>query len=106
MAIQRIVENALQAKSEIEDLVTKGYTHDDIYVFAHDKKRDSHINDALDTETVSMKDQGFLKSLKNMFTSRGDELRSKMEAAGLSKDEAAQAEMELDQGKLVIIAKK
>jgi len=53
-----------------------------------------------------MKDQGFLTSMKNMFTSRGDELRSKMEAAGLSKEEAAQAEMELDQGKLIIIAKK
>ena len=106
MTIKKTVENAVQAKKEIEDLVTKGYTHDDIYLFAHDKKRGDHISDALDTETVSMKDQGFFKSMKNMFTSRGDELRSKMEAAGLSKEEAAQAEMELDEGKLVIIAKK
>ncbi len=106
LPIQRTVENALQAKEEIEKLETEGYTHDEIFVFAHDKKRGNHITDALDTETVSMKDQGFLSSMKNMFTSRGDELRSKMEAAGLSKEEAAQAEMELDQGKLIIIAKK
>ncbi|MEK5037740.1 general stress protein [Sporosarcina sp. FSL K6-3457] len=106
MPIKRTVENGLQAKKEIDDLVTKGYTHDDIYVFAHDKKRANHINDALDTETVGMKDQGFLTSMKNMFTSRGDELRSKMEATGLSKEEAAAAEEELDQGKLIIIAKK
>ena len=53
-----------------------------------------------------MKEQGFIDSMKNMFTSRGDELRSKMEAAGLTVDEAADAESELDKGKLIIIAKK
>lgn len=106
MTVKLTVENAVQAKKEIEDLVTQGYTHDDIYIFAHDKKRGKDINDALDTEEVSMKEQGFLDSMKNMFTSRGDELRSKMEAAGLSKEDAATAESELDVGKLVLIAKK
>lgn len=106
MTIKHTVENALQAKNAIEELITQGFTQDDIYVFAHDKKRGNHINDALDTETVGMKEQGFLTSMKNMFTSRGDELRSKMESAGLSKAEAAAAEEELDQGKLIIIAKK
>jgi hypothetical protein len=106
MTVKLTVENAVQAKKEIEDLVTQGYTHDDIYIFAHDKKRGKDITDALDTEEVGMKEQGFLDSMKNMFSSRGDELRSKMEAAGLSKDEAAKAESELDEGKLVLIAKK
>ncbi len=106
MTVKKTVENAVQAKKEIEELVTQGYTHDDIYIFAHDKKRASHITDALDTESVGMKEQGFLDSMKNMFSSRGDELRSKMEAAGLSVAEAADAEQELDQGKLILIAKK
>ncbi|MFC5590600.1 general stress protein [Sporosarcina soli] len=106
MTVKLTVENAVQAKKEIEDLVTQGYTHDDIYIFAHDKKRGKDIADALDTEEVSMKEQGFLDSMKNMFSSRGDELRSKMEAAGLSKEEAARAESELDEGKLVLIAQK
>ncbi len=106
MTVKLTVENAVQAKKEIDDLVTQGYTHDDIYIFAHDKKRGKDITDALDTEEVGMKEQGFLDSMKNMFSSRGDELRSKMEAAGLSKDEAAKAESELDEGKLVLIAKK
>lgn len=106
MTIKKTVENAIQAKKEIDELVTQGYTHDDIYIFAHDKKRSDHITDALDTETVGMKEQGFLDSMKNMFTSRGDELRSKMEGAGLSKEQAASAEEELDQGKLILIAKK
>jgi hypothetical protein len=105
MTIKLIVENAVQAKKEIDDLATKGYTHDDIYIFAHDKRRSDNITDALNTEEVGMKEQGFLDSMKNMFSSRGDELRSKMEAAGLSSQEADAYEKELDEGKLVIIAK-
>ena len=106
MTVKLTGENAVQAKSEIEKLESQGYSKDDIYVFAHDKKRSDDITDALDTEKVGIKEQGFLDSMKNMFTSRGDELRTKMEAAGLTKEEAASAEEELDQGKLVLIAKK
>ena len=106
MTTRTTVENAVQAKAEIEKLVEQGYSHDNIYIFAHDKKRGGNITDALDTEEVGMKEHGFLNSMKNMFSSRGDELRSKMVAAGLSTEEAATAEEELDQGKLIIIVKK
>ncbi|MDW0112772.1 MULTISPECIES: YflT domain-containing protein [Sporosarcina] len=106
MTVKRIVENAVQAKSEIEELTRQGFTHDDIYIFAHDKKRSDDITDALDTESVGMQEQGFLDSMKNMFSSRGDELRNKMEAAGLTAEDAADAERELDHGKLVLIARK
>ena len=63
MTVKLIVENAVQAKKEIEDLMTQGYTHDDIYIFAHDKMRGKNINDALDTEEVTgmgKKKKGFL----------------------------------------------
>lgn len=106
MTIKMTVENALQAKKEIEKLETQGFTHDDIYIFAHDKHRQKDITDALETESVGMKEQGFLDSMKNMTSSRGDELRAKMEGAGLSKQEAADYEEELDKGKLAIIANK
>ncbi len=106
MTVKLTVENALQAKEEIEKLETQGYSKDHIHIFAHFKERADDINDALDTSDVGMKEQGFLESMKNLFTSRGDELRSKMESVGLSKEEAAAAEAELDKGKLVIIAHK
>ena len=106
MTVKTTVENAVQAKDEIEKLVMQGFSHDDIYIFAHDKRRSDNISDALDTEEVGIQEQGFIDSMKNMFSSRGDELRSKMEAAGLSTAEAAAAEEELDQGKLVVIAKR
>ena len=101
-----IVENAVQAKVEIEKLETEGYSRDDIYIFAHYKQREEDISDALNTEEVGIKEQGFLDSMKNLVSSRGDELRSKMEAAGLTAEEAGDAEKELDHGKLVVIAKK
>ncbi|WP_313894257.1 general stress protein [Psychrobacillus sp.] len=104
MTIKLTVENAIQAKQEVESLEGKGYTRENIYIFAHFKERSNDINDALDTEKVGMRDQGFLESMKNIFASRGDELRNKMEAAGLTKEEAAAAESELDKGKLVIVA--
>lgn len=106
MTLKMTVENAVQAKKEIEKLETQGYTHDDIYIFAHDKKRGKDITKALDTEEVGMKEQGFLDSMKNMTSSRGDELRAKLAAAGLTEQEAAQYEEELDKGKLVIVANK
>lgn len=104
MISKKTVENAVQAKAEVERLVKEGFSQDDIYIFAHDKKRGKHITDALDTEDVGVAEEGILKSMKNLFSSRGDELRSKMAAAGLTTEEAAAAEEELDQGKLIVIA--
>lgn len=99
------VENVVQAKEHVERLEAQGLNRDDIYVFAHDKNRDEHISDALHTNEVGMAEQGFIDSMKNMFSSRGDELRNKMEAAGLTGEDAADAEAQLDTGKLVIITK-
>jgi hypothetical protein len=96
----------VQAKAEIEKLVGQGFTHDEIYIFAHDKDRTKDITDALDTESVGMAEQGFLDSMKNMMSKRGDELRNQLSAVGLSQQEADQYEKELDKGKLVIIAYK
>lgn len=106
MTIKKTVENVVQAKEAVEALVADGYDHDDIYIFAHDKKRGTDITDALDTEKVGIAEEGVLNKLKNLFSSRGDELRSQMQAAGLSESEANTAEAELDTGQLVIIAKR
>lgn len=104
MAEQIIVENVIQAKEEVERLELQGYSRDNIYIFAHSEERGEDITEALNTEDVGMQEQGFIDSMKNMFSSRGDELRSKMGAAGLTEEQAANAESILDTGKLVIIA--
>ena len=106
MTVNLTVENVVQAKEEVEKLEMQGYSRDEIYIFSHSKQRGDNISDALQTEEVGVGEQGFINSMKNMFASRGDELRNKMEAAGLTANEAANAEAQLDTGKLVIIAKK
>jgi hypothetical protein len=103
LIVKLTVENALQAKSEMERLESQGYDDDNIYIFAHDPKRQHDVADALDAEDA---DSGIMGKLKNLTTSRGDQLRSEMQKVGLTKEEAEQYEEELDKGKLVIIAKK
>ena len=100
------VENVVQAKAQVETLEMRGYSRDDIYIFAHSRERGHDITDALHTEEVGIEEQGFIDTMVNIFSSRGDELRSKMAAAGLTDEEAAHAESELDDGKLIIIAKR
>lgn len=104
MVNNRVVENAVQAKEAVEAFKMEGVDTKNIYIFAHDKDRTDHITDALDAKEVGMKEQGIFDSVSNLFRSRGDELREKMQAVGLSKQEAETYERELDEGKLLIVA--
>ena len=106
MVTTKTVENALQAKNEIEGLLAQGYSLDNVYILAHDDNRGEDISEALHTNEVGMKEQGVFGSMSNIFKSRGDELRSKMESLGLSQQEAETYEKELDKGKLALIANK
>lgn len=106
MVVNYTVDNVVQAKEQVEKLELQGYLKEDIYIFAHSKRLTDNVADSLHTEEIGMEEQGFIENMKNIFSSRGDELRSKMSAAGLTDQEAANAEVELDKGKLVIIANK
>ena len=104
MVTVHVVENGVEAKDTIQSLETQGYNKENIYLFAHDEDRSEHLTEATDTGAVGMKEQGFLNSITNVFKSRGDELRSKFEALGMSAQEAEQYEVELDKGRLVLVA--
>lgn len=106
METVRIVENGVQAKREIDQLMMQGYTKDDIYLLAHDKNRSEDLTDSLDVNDISVEEQGVFDSLANVFRSRGDELRTKLESLGLSSDDAERYEEELDHGKVVVVATK
>ena len=106
METVRIVENGVQAKREIDQLIMQGYSKDDIYLLAHDKNRSEDLTDSLDVNDISVQEQGVLDSLANVFRSRGDELRTKLESLGLSSDDAERYEEELDLGKVVVVATK
>ncbi|MEH7082269.1 general stress protein [Neobacillus drentensis] len=102
----KLVENGLQAKQEIEQLLNQGFTKDEVYLLAHGKERSEDLSEALDTNEIGVNEQGFFDSIANVFRSRGDELRSKMESLGLSDTEAQQFEKELDRGRVMVVAAK
>jgi len=64
------------------------------------------LSDALDTNEIGVTEQGIFDSIANVFRSRGDELRSKMESLGLTDTEAQQFEKELDRGRVLVVAAK
>ncbi|MED1469015.1 general stress protein [Bacillus salipaludis] len=102
----KIVENGVQAKREIEQLMGQGYSKNEIYLLAHDKNRSEDLTDALDISDIGVAEQGVFDSLANVFRSRGDELRTMLESLGLSDEEAERYEAEMDHGKVIVIASK
>jgi hypothetical protein len=106
MGTVKVVENGVQARREIEQLITQGFTKDEIYLLAHDKNRSEDLTRGLDISDIGVSEQGFFDSVANVFRSRGDELRSKLESLGLSNMEAERYEEEMDNGRVVVVAKK
>ncbi|MBO0960977.1 general stress protein [Neobacillus sp. MM2021_6] len=102
----KVVENGVEAKREIEQLIMQGFTKDEIYLLAHDKHRSEDLTDSLDIGGIGVGEQGVFDSIANVFRTRGDELRSKLESLGLSHAEAEHYEEELDQGRVVVVASK
>ena len=106
MSQVKIVENGLQAIKEIEEFLQQGFSKDEIYVFAHNEERSKDLTEELDTKKVGINKQGVFDSIANVFRTRGDELRIKMESLGLTETEAEQFEKKLDLGRVVVVAAK
>ncbi|OAJ72832.1 general stress protein [Brevibacillus sp. SKDU10] len=100
-----VVENGVQVREVIQQFDRLGYAPDQIYVLAHDEKRTHTLAETTETQEIGVREEGVLGSIGNLFRSRGDELRSKMESLGLSKLEAERYERELDEGRVLVVAK-
>ncbi|MED4473611.1 general stress protein [Oceanobacillus caeni] len=84
----KLVENDVQAKEAIEQFLNQGFTRDEVYLLAHSKDHSENLTNAMNTNDIGVAEQGIVNSIANVFRSRGDELRSKMESLGLSNLEA------------------
>ncbi|WP_102275207.1 general stress protein [Cytobacillus massiliigabonensis] len=104
MANVIIVENGVQAKEQIQQFIDQGFTKEEIYILAHDNSRSNDLTNALDVNDIGVEEQGIFDSIANVFRTRGDELRSKLESLGVPTTDAEQYERELDQGKVVVLA--
>ncbi len=101
----QVVESGMDAMSAVRELNRRGYGKDEIYVLAHDKDQTDRLTENSDANSIGMQEEGVFDSMANMFRSRGDALRSKLESVGLTEMEAERYEEVLDQGKILVIAK-
>ncbi|SDS26308.1 Heat induced stress protein YflT [Paenibacillaceae bacterium GAS479] len=101
----QVLENGTDAMSAVRELSRRGYNKDEIFVLAHDKDQTDRLAENSEANKIGMSEEGMFDSMANMFRSRGDELRSKLESVGLTDLEAERYEEVLDQGKILVIAK-
>lgn len=100
----KVVENGVEARKAIDQFILEGFTKDQVYILAHDKNRSHHLTEGTDTGKIGVIEEGIFNLAANVFRSRGDELRSKMESLNLAISEAEQLEREMDEGRVVVIA--
>lgn len=96
------VEEAAQAANNLQG---RGVSEDEVFVLAHDDGMTDEVANRSDAEKVGMDETGVGTTIKNMFQSQGDKLRSKMEEIGLSSSEAEAYERKMDEGKILLICK-
>lgn len=99
----QIAPTAMDALHTVQELNRRGYRQEDIYVMAHDSGQTKTLSETADAREIGMKEEGMFNAMANVFKSRGDEIRSKLEAIGLSKLEAERYEEELDRGRVLVI---
>lgn len=104
-AYAKLVNNGLEAVDVVNDLHRQGYSEKEIYVLAHERDRTDRLADATDANRIGMPEEGVFDTIANLFRTRGDALRSKIESMGFDNVEAELYEAELDNGKVLVIAK-
>ncbi|PWA10430.1 general stress protein [Pueribacillus theae] len=87
----------------VNELSSQGFDKDNLYVMAHDSDREDRLADQSDANEVGLKELGLGSAVKNLFSSEGDQLRTKLEELGFSEMEAEQYERKLDDGKVLLI---
>ncbi len=98
------VNNILEARQEIQQLIDQGYLKDSLYVLAHDSERTDRLVEHTAANPIGIIEEGVITAVANLFRSRGDELRAKLRSMGVSKGQAEALESEMDLGKIVILA--
>jgi hypothetical protein len=98
------VNNILEARNEIQQLIDEGYHKSSLYVVAHDRERTDRLVENTEASPIGIVEEGVITAIANLFRSRGDELRAKLRSMGVSKEQAEMLEVEMDHGKIVILA--
>jgi len=95
--------NDEQLVTDVGILKDKGVDKDNVYVLSHDDDRTDRLAGNAEANTIGMREMDFGNAVGNLFSSKGDELRTKLEEMGFSDAEADMYEEELDEGKVLLI---
>ena len=98
------VNNILEARGEIQQLVSEGYAKENLYVLTHSDERTQHVAEHTNSNRIGIAEEGIITAIANLFRSQGDELRAKLRSMGVSKEYAEKLEMDMDRGKIIILA--
>ncbi|WP_028562925.1 general stress protein [Paenibacillus pinihumi] len=101
----QVVHTEADAVHAVRDLTLRGVDQEHIYVLAHEKEDTKALSELTDVNTIGAREEGAVSSVANLFRSRGDELRSKLESVGFSEHEAEYYEQELDKGHVLVITR-
>ncbi|MEK8130936.1 general stress protein [Paenibacillus filicis] len=99
----KLVDHTDQAIRAIREFREQGHPLSEIYVLAHESNRTEELSKLTDTNTIGMMEEGVATAFANLFRSRGDQLRAKMESLGISEAEAGRLEAELDKGRVLVL---
>ncbi|SDE08235.1 Heat induced stress protein YflT [Paenibacillus sp. UNCCL117] len=99
----KLVDHTDQVVRAIREFRDEGHPLSEIYVLAHETDRTDELSKLTDANTIGMLEEGVGTAFANLFRSRGDQLRAKIESMGISAAEADRLEAELDKGKVLVL---
>ncbi|GAA0608785.1 general stress protein [Virgibacillus siamensis] len=88
---------------EVKSQAGKGVSKDNMYVMSHDDDRTDRVAGNVDANKVGIQEEGLDTAVNNIFRKKGDELRTKFNELGFSKDEASELEEKLDHGEILLV---
>lgn len=101
----KIFHNDETLSESIDKLRNNGIRDEDIYILAHDNDHDRRERKETDANKIGVNVTGVGTAFKNVFRSKGDKLRTKMEEIGFEQSKAEELEEELDKGKTLLVVK-
>ncbi|AFC33458.1 YflT [Paenibacillus mucilaginosus 3016] len=99
----KLVNGEEAAIRAVQAFRTEGHSLDEIYVLAHDGDKVNELSRLTDANTIGVMEEGVATAFANLFRSRGDQLRAKMESLGISALDAQRYEEELDKGRIMVL---
>ena len=102
----KVVTNQTEAASAATAFLQDGFTKENIYVFAHDKKESKQLTETTETGEVGFQELGLAHSLSTLFKGRSETLLAKLQGLGMDEQEAADYEEQLTRGLFLVVAAK